>query len=181
MSNTETLNTVLQETLYLEPEDLEANRAGKISERQKLRVRAQIRSVWLAIGCLLGITTLPLVILALIFGNTVIQLVVIILALVWASGFVRFGVGLRKQYAQVYADLDTGEAYYAEGFLKKEKRNQGRESYLGLSELWFPVPHKLYDVITEGEYALVYYMPNSKQILALEYANPVHYEEYQTI
>lgn len=181
MSNTETLDTVLRETLYLEPTDIEANRVGRISERQKLRVRAQIRSVWFAVGCLLAITTLPLLVVALILGNTVIQFIVLILVLIWASGFVRFGVGLRKQHHQVYADLNNGSAYYAEGYLKKEKRNQGRESYLGLSELWFPVPHRLYDIIQEDSYALVYYMPLSKQFLSLEYANPVHHEEYQTI
>lgn len=165
----EALNAALKDALYLEPEDIEANQDGRISQRQVNRVLGQMRAVWYAVGCLWVVTTAPLVIVGLLVGDAVLQVIVGIFILIWVWGMVRTSLGLRNQHQEVREDLAAGETAWIEGELLKSTRGR-RAFYLGIDDLTFAVPQSVYEVAPEGETVVIYYLPRSKQFLSIEVA-----------
>ncbi len=172
----EELNTTMKDALYLEPEDVDANRDGQVSSRQVDRVLGQIRAVWYAVGCMWIITTAPLLILGLVISDNVLRIVIGVFILIWVWGIFRTAMRLRGQHMTVREDLATGETAWIEGELVKATRGS-RSFYLGVDDLLFPAPQSVYDAIPEDTEVVIYYLPNSKQLLSIELADDEEVEE----
>ncbi len=165
----DSLNNALKVALYLETNDIETNRDGRISEHQRARILGQMQAVWIGMGCLWSLMTLPLIILALILSYPMVRIIILILIGIWLLGYVRATMNIRKQHRTVREDLARGEADAIQGTLVKDHPPNTRNYYLGIGDALFPVPRFLYDMATEGQPTVIYYLAESQQLLSLEY------------
>ncbi|MBI5927991.1 MAG: hypothetical protein HY862_01670 [Chloroflexi bacterium] len=167
MSNPQ-LMAALQKHLYLTQADIDANQRGVISEAQIARIRGQMRSAWLVLGCLVFALLGPFLLFALLLGWQVF-LLVLILGLVIAGISAWFTTQqIQQQNQLIHEELLKGEVAHLEGLLEKKVEGRRMGQYVGIGSEFFDVPKGLLEVIPDGEAAVIYYLPKSKQLLSLE-------------
>jgi hypothetical protein len=177
-----TLNDAMTQALYLTTDDIEANRNGVISDRQIARVQGQMRAVWMGVGCFALLTTVPLLLLIIVFSSPFLRLILAASIAFWLIGFLVQGRKIRAQHQIVQQDLLAGKASAIEGVLTK--KNKGRSGlYFVVDDLRFPVPQNIYDAAPENERFIIYYLPQSQNFLSMETPSEpiVFIDENQTI
>lgn len=158
----------MEDALYLEPEDLDANRMGRVTDRQKARIEGQLRSASFGMGCLSIMSLLPAVGIALLVEDMALRAIVIIGVIVWAYFFYRILRNVNSQRRVIMQDLKGGQAAAVSGTLKKREVSRRSSLYVGIDDNWFMVPRKVYDASPEGESVSIYYLPESRQFLSME-------------
>lgn len=156
----------MNEALYVEPDDIAANHAGTITERQKDRIHGQLRAAYIGMGCVGIMSIVPALAILYILNTLAFQVIVIIGIVVWAVLAVRTIRDVNKRRAVIEHDLDNNAVAAVQGELKR--KTEKRTQFIGVDEMWFVVPKSLYDALPEGETASIYYLSESKQFLALE-------------
>jgi hypothetical protein len=164
--NFEPINKAMSETLYLEPDDIAANRSGTITQRQKDRIHGQLRSAYIGMGCVGFLSILPAIIVLFLLDTTVFQAIVIIGIVAWVFLAIRTARDVNRRRAVLEQDLANDAVSSLEGELGR--KSVKRTMYVGIDDKWFVVPNALYDAVPEGETATIYYLPESKQFLSLE-------------
>lgn len=159
----------MQDTFYLEPDDLDANRQGEITPRQQERVRGQMRSAMLGVGCLSLLAVIPALVLAALAQSPLVWVIVgggfILLAFRYRTTLQE--IGSRRQ--AIETDLAAGQAAAVEGQL--QKKQTGRASYyLGVDDQFFLVPRQVYETAPEDAPAVIYHLPQSRHLLSVELA-----------
>lgn len=170
MSNPQSdqLMAALQKHLYVTPADIEANRRGVISETQIARIHGQLRSAWLVLGCLMFALLGPFLLFSLLLGWQIFLFVLIVgLLIASVSGWFTTKQ-IQRQYQLINDELLKGEIAHIEGFLEKKVEGRRMGQYVGIGSEFFDVPKGLLAAIPEGEAAVIYYLPQSKQLLSLE-------------
>jgi hypothetical protein len=158
----------LQKHLYVTQVDIEANQRGVISETQIARIRGQLRSAWLVLGCLMFALLGPFLLFGMLLGWQIF-LFVLIIGLLIASVSAWFTTQqIQQQYQLINDDLLKGEIAHIEGYLAKKVEGRRMGQYVGIGTEFFDVPKGLLETIPEGEAAVIYYLPQSKQFLSLE-------------
>src|SRR5690606_22980567 len=145
MAEQENLAAVLQKTLRVGPEDLEANRAGKITDGQVGRVAGQMRSAWIGIGCFTVLPVIPLLVMMWIFTHPLFWILVGAILLVWLWRFIPRLRGIRKYYRDVELDLALGEAAAVEGFLQKDDRGEKEGGYFKVGDVELGVSKAIFE------------------------------------
>lgn len=170
MSNPQSdqLMAALQKHLYITQADIEANRRGVISEKQIARIRGQLRSAWLVLGCLMFALLGPFLLFSLLLGWQIFLFVLIVgLLIASVSGWFTTKQ-IQRQYQLINDELLKGEIAHIEGYLQKKVEGRRMGQYVGIGSEFFDVPKGLLEAIPEGETAVIYYLPESKQLLSLE-------------
>ncbi|MBZ0318069.1 MAG: hypothetical protein K8L91_16735 [Anaerolineae bacterium] len=170
MSNPQSdqLMAALHKHLYITQADIEANRRGVISETQIARIRGQLRSAWLVLGCLMFALLGPFLLFSLLLGWQIFLFVLIVgLLIASVSGWFTTKQ-IQRQYQLINDELLKGEIAHVEGFLGKKVEGRRMGQYVGIGSEFFDVPKGLLEAIPEGEGAVIYYLPQSKQLLSLE-------------
>ena len=162
----DSINKAMAEALYLEPDDIAANRSGTITERQKDRIHGQLRAAYIGMGCVGIISIVPALAILYILNTVAFQIIVLIGTVVWAILAVRTVRDVNKRRSVIEHDLDNNAVAAAEGELKR--KTEKRTQFVGVNEMWFVIPKSLYDALPEGAMATIYYLSESKQFLALE-------------
>lgn len=162
------LMAALQKHLYISQADIEANQRGAISETQIARIRGQLRSAWLILGCLIFALLGPFLLFGALLGWQIF-LFVLIVGLLIASVSAWFTTKqIQRQYQLINDDLLRGEIAHMEGYLVKKVEGRRMGQYVGIGAELFDVPKGLLDAIPEGEAGVIYYLPQSRQLLSLE-------------
>ncbi|KAB2855157.1 MAG: hypothetical protein F9K46_15965 [Anaerolineae bacterium] len=170
MSNSQSdqLMAALQKHLYTTQADIEANRRGVISETQIARIHGQLRSAWLVLGCLMFALLGPFLLFSLLLGWQIFLFVLIVgLLIASVSGWFTTKQ-IQRQYQLINDELLRGEIAHVEGVLERKVEGRRMGQYVGIGSEFFDVPKGLLEAIPEGETAVIYYLPQSKQLLSLE-------------
>jgi hypothetical protein len=167
MSNSRFM-AALEQHLYLTQSDIEANRRGIISEAQIARIRGQLRSAWIILGCLASVFFLPILLLSMVGGWQVFLGVLIIGGIISMISGWRGTQQIRAQQAVIQAELLKGEVAQVQGYLEKKEASGRLGQLVGIGGEFFSVPKALYPAIPEGDAAIIYYLPSSKHLLSLE-------------
>jgi len=154
------INHKLRTVLQFTPEDLEANRAGRLSDTQVLEVRNKLLFRTMSF---IGLSFIPLV-LTVQSGRPVgyaLYAILIVFIVGWS-------------YWQWDVDVKQRRVEWAEGTLTKESYTNdqmlGRTDYtLIVGGERIDVSEREYSVFTEGEAYRVFYTPRSKQAISAEY------------
>ena len=148
--------------LGFSPDDLAANRNGKLSDYQRGRLRFMLLRDTLLYGLF---ALVPFVILVvLLTAQSSSPFVLLILALL-VLAFVVYIVNLQRS---TRADL-SGEVKVVTG--RVDLRDVGRGIYrIGVGQQNFQVSAKVYYAFADGRFYRVYYTPNLKTILSAESA-----------
>lgn len=186
MSNprSDELLAALQKYLYVTEADIEANQRGVITEAQIMRIRGQLRSAWFVLGCLMFALLGPFLLFAFLLGWEVFLFVLVVgLVIAAISGWFTTRQ-IQRQYQLINDELLKGEVAHVEGFLEKKVEGRRMGQYVGIGGDFFDVPKGLLAAIPEGEAAVIYYLPTSKQLLSLELIDEkllTMVDEYMTI
>jgi len=159
----------LDEALSITEADLAANRAGRLSEAQKLRLtKGWRRTLWIVIGLVIvvgfGAT------LALFFGqqggSLVLTFVGILLTVINAM---IVGVGAQS-YMRTSRDLRTGSVSEMSGVVSHTIRVSGRVAtyVLKVDGQEVVVPRPVFFAVEDGKPYRLYRAPASKTLLAAE-------------
>lgn len=165
---TRTIGT-LTETLNFTPDDLDANRAGKLSEAQKARLtRNWRRTLWIVIGlvvvCGLGATILLFV--GQQQGSTILSAVGVLVTFLNAAT-----VGLGAQsYLRTSRDIREGRAAELSGVVSHTIRVSGRVAtyILNVGGQQMVVPKPVFFAVEDGKPYRFYRAPVSKTLLSGE-------------
>ena len=159
----------LMDALRFDEDDLEANEAGYLSERQLKRLKSMRTSAALA-----------LIILALLFSS-------VFLFLASRSGSVSgalpfLGVGslllvvlflvYRSRVYPLASDLRENETLASEGRIDLSLKHQQQnriEYFVRVNEMRFRVKKETFFALKNGDPYRIYYAPRSKQILSAEW------------
>ena len=159
----------LEQTLYLTPADIDANRQGEISESQDARIRGQLRAASVGVGCISVISLLPAVGIAILLESWTIRGLIILGLVIWAFFFYRTYQKIANRNQEIETDLDGGQAARLAGILGRVSTKERAGYYLTAQDQRFLVPRLLYDLAPEGAEVALYHLPQSKHFLALEF------------
>lgn len=166
---------MLAAALKFNDDDLQANRAGRLTVRQRNRVHVRRRMVIIAltlITAFVGIIS-AVVILAVLLGAAVSE-VAILLALggeVVTAGLAWLVWSLRQHY-KTY--LREGHVARIEGpvtmyQLRERQDDKTRTVYaLRIGHLEFEIPEAALSAFTEGSHYIIYYAPDPLTLLSAE-------------
>jgi hypothetical protein len=161
--STDEINHQLRTALHFTPDDLEANRTGRLSDSQALKVG---NNVLFQIVTFIGLSIIPFVLI--VKSNPRGNLLLVAL---YVSVMV-FVVALFRWQWQV--DVKQRRVAFAEGLLSKESYTNdqmlGRVDYtLIVRGERFGVSEQGYLAFTEGETYRVFYTAQSRQVISAEY------------
>lgn len=159
----------LEQVLYLSADDIDANRAGKVSEAQDSRIRGQLRAASVGVGCISFFSLLPAFGIALLLDTWTVRIIILIGLVIWAYFFYRTYQKIADRNKEIEKDLDKGNAARLEGELDRVATKQRAGYYLTIQGQRFLVPRLLYDLAPVGESVTIYHLPASKHFLALEF------------
>jgi hypothetical protein len=180
MLESESKNQQIQWLLGLTPEDLAANRKGEVGLNQSERIQAQRMTFWRGLASLyLFPLILPLV-LSLLFQDDLVYMLSGIFALSWTIGFLRAVLMLRSRQRIVSNDVAQNNVHSVEGKLWLHVRNQ-TDYTIGVQDQDFIVQKALYDILTADHFVAIYYLGESRKLLALEYLQEPFIEENMTV
>lgn len=173
MSLTEAHRQSLLQAFNLREEDIVANRAGRLSERQKTwlappKVRGLVLLViaghMALIGGLLGA-------IALITGEPILFFVLLIVLGLGALPFMLIGrEGIGRPVLQ--NDVQRGKVSMIQGTIVPDPDTVNRRYYVQVGDLRFKVTARVYGrFIANADYRL-YYLPDSKTLLSAEPGEP---------
>lgn len=167
MSDTfEPINTAMSEALYLEPDDIAANREGTITQRQKDRILGQLRSAYIGMGCAGFLSIVPAIVVLFLLDTLVFRAIVVVGFVVWVVLAVRTVRDVNRRRNIIEQDLENNAVATVQG--KLQRKIDKRTMFIGIDEKWFLVPKSLHDSLPEGETATIYFLPESKHFLSLE-------------
>lgn len=169
MSEAESLSSALQKALYLEANDLEQNRAGHLTAKQIARLEGQMRAAWVGIGCLLVLTLLFMLFLAIVVDYTILRVLVAGIFLGSLVSFFRSSQKIRQQHEIVRQDIAAGKVASVQGPLLKQNRGKAEGYFFKVGENAFPVSKALYDATHTGRIVEIYFLPASQQLLSMTY------------
>ncbi len=172
------MKIMLAATLKFNDDDLQANRAGRLTVRQRSRVYVRRRTVIIAltlITAFIGIIS-AIVILAVLLGSAIFEFA-ILLAL--GGEIVTAGLGylvwsLRQHY-NTY--LREGHVAHVEGpvmmyQLRERQDDKTKTVYaLRIAHLEFEIPELALNAFTEGSRYIIYYAPDPLTLLSAEPAD----------
>jgi hypothetical protein len=165
----QTTRPVLAELLDFTLDDLAANREGRLSERQRERLRAARRHsarVVVAILVLVGIAAAVLLYVGQSNGSTILSFVGIGVTVCNAA---LMGV-LVRNYARLTADIDGGRVDALEGSVHHTIRVNGRLAtyILSVTEIELSVAKPVFLAVPEGAGVRFYRTPAAKTLLSAE-------------
>jgi hypothetical protein len=159
----------LAEALNISSEDLDANRAGRLSESQKQRLKRGWRRTLVILITVIVVVGL-IATAALFFGqrnsSSILTGIGIVLTVINA---VIVGIGAQS-YLRTNGDLRGGNVAEVRGVVSHTVRVSGRVAtyVLKLDEQEVVVPRPVFFAIEEGKPYRVYRAPASKTVLAAE-------------
>jgi hypothetical protein len=171
MTQSETLDQlyqVLEETLYLQPDDLSTNQQGKLSTSQRERIEGQLRSALVGFGCLNLVSILPGIALAIFVDSLVVRGIIVVGMLIWLSTLYRTSRQIRNTRQTIMRDLQQGEVAALQGSIQKKTRGKRTEFLIGIEGKFFLIPQRVFELVPEGEQMVIYYLPQSQQFVGLE-------------
>ena len=165
----DTTRPALAELLDFTPDDLAANRQGRLSERQRERLRAARRRALLsgaAILVLIGLVAAVLLFLGQANGSAILSFVGIGVTICNAA---LMGV-LVRNYARLTADIDGGLVDALQGSVHHTIRVTGRLAtyLLKVDETELSVAKPVFLAIPEGARVRFYRPPAAKTLLCAE-------------
>lgn len=169
---------MLAAALGFNEEDLQANRAGRLTVRQRNRVFRWRRVLIIALTLITAVIGLiaAVVILAVLLGTAVSELA-ILLALggeVITAGLAYLVWTLRQSYGTY---LEPGYAQHIVGpvtvyQLRERQNNRARTAYyVRIGDLEFDIPQTALDAFTDGAVYNIYYVPRPLTLLSAELAD----------
>lgn len=180
MLDIEAKNQQIQWLLGLGPEDLAANHNGNVSRQQADRIHRQRMVLWRGLATLYVIPLVLPLVLSLLFSDNVVYLLSAVFAISWTIGFTRAALLLRTRQLEVSADVDANNVQSVEGKLWQDIRNQNNYT-IGVQNQVFSVQKALYDILQDDEIVALYYLGNSRKLLAIEYLQGPFIEENMTL
>ncbi|MCA9904441.1 MAG: hypothetical protein KC547_11340 [Anaerolineae bacterium] len=164
----------LMAALDITQQDLDANRAGRLSQRQRERLEGT-RRFWdtldrltkIASPILIGLTILD----GIRLGDTVSSRAAIIgLICILALIFFLY-VGSRRR--SLDRDLSTGDVTSIEGIAKltKFRRRNGVRHRISIGQEHFDVPSHVFMAFEDGTRYIVYFISHSRKMIAAEGAS----------
>ncbi len=165
---TKTLGS-LTEILNISAEDLDANRAGRLSEAQKQRLtRGWRRTLWIVIGLVivLGLTATTILFLAQRNDLPVLNVIGVLMTIINA-GVVGLGA---QSYLRTNSDLKNGQVATISGLVSHTIRVSGRVAtyILKVGDQNLVVSRLVFFAVEDGKAYRFYRVPSSKTLLAAE-------------
>lgn len=173
-------NQHVQAILGLNPEDIEANRRGKVSQQQADRINAQRGILWRGLALIYILPLLLPAIMSLVFLTDVVFLLSGVFAISWTIGFVRAALNLRTRQNIVTQDVVNNNVQAVEGEMWLDTRNQGAYT-IGVGNTEFIVQKRLYEALTPDELVALYYLGTSQKLLSIEYVHGPFIAENMTV
>lgn len=156
----------LENAFHFTPEDLAANRAGRISPDQKTYVKRQWRfdifaPIFLVV--LMAFVTMAL------FASSVVEGIVATIITLAVAAF--FAIRARPREDQITPLSVTGPAKLLDTAPEAEGEEHRKYDHgLRINAVEFPISELAYEAIQEGETYTIYYLPKTRTILSVERA-----------
>lgn len=157
----------LARRLHFHPDDLEANRRGYISARQRRRLLRQLglHAVGLALGALLLVGAAgDIVESGEITAAAIISYVPLLLLAAGGAAY------LGQRIIRYGRDVASQRCLTVSGAVRTRISGgyRSRQVYLLVNGMEFPIPARAYEAIVEGARCRVYYLPHSREIAGME-------------
>lgn len=162
----------LMKALDFTQEELNLNRLGQVSERQKIRYKREVRkNLALVLALLLGawifgiVRSLPLDAqkLANIYYSNIISLMILLTVLCTASFAYMFYLTQKH-----VAKMDRNEIDHVQGIIQKKAKKREQNITLSVGEKEFMVGLKAADAFLENSPYKIHFVSSSKHILSAE-------------
>lgn len=158
----------LMRALRFDEEDLAANRAGKLSERQKNANEAPRFSgvvQWVVLGHIAALGGL-MGIIALISGNAAMWLVMLLVLGFAALPVMMLNRGVGRPILQ--KELAAGRVQRLQGEISKEKRGTSARFYLECEGQRFHITPGVFNAFRDGASYILYILPESSTLISAE-------------
>ncbi|MBZ0293784.1 MAG: hypothetical protein K8L99_14550 [Anaerolineae bacterium] len=167
-------NLELMNALDFTPQELEANKEGYLTKRQRHRLSDE-RSFWRFFDRLIKAASPILIILAALdgirIGDTISSRAVIISLMCIITFTLLLYIGTR--WRKLDKDLSKGDVTAVEGIVKltRFRKRNGMAYRIYIHQEYFDVPGHIYIAFEQGKSYALYFTPHSRTLISAEQLN----------